>query len=396
MKNNIFIPKKCKVGFNKREDTYTKKLGYIIYHDGKNWRKEPSWEGWREKYITKEDFDAKKLESFNIQSNHAIKYYNDYSKEPKVTGSYDRYSDLRDKTLEEYLKYRNLESLDKYSFTLRGYNSDITIQPIEFDNIPLEGFVLNRKAGGYSSGWNHRQTYCRVYDPRGFEFEITIPNLLYILEHSNSIKGKGLEGKFIYGWDGKDLVLVPEESPEYKEMVEYTNIQDLKVKKKDLVLGGIYLCSDNIQRTYLGESEFFDYKGRPHGKNLWWGKNKEDKYFDNNSINTIKKFIALNEDYSFFVDNLAKSENYRLRTISYEEVTETYLRTNLKIENVRYSYSYYDIELYILEGKKYRKCKVGYTLSKKYYIVIGRKEEKFDNIESLLKNYKLWQVKTTN
>jgi hypothetical protein len=43
-----------------------------------------------------------------------------------------------------------------------------------------------------------------------------------------------------------------------------------------------------------------------------------------------------------------------------------------------------------------KKCKVGYTLSKKYYIIIGRKEERFDNIELLLKNYKLWQVKTTN
>ena len=349
-----------------------------------------------EKSISQEDFDAKKLESFNNQVNNCTKYYNDYSKEPRTANSYDRYSDLRSKTLEEYLKYKGCESLDKYSFNLYGYKTDITIEPIEFDNIPLEGFVLNRKAGGYSSGWNHRQTYCRVYDPRGFEFEITIPNLLYILEHSNSIKGKGLEGKFIYGWDGKDLVLVPEESPEYKEMIEFTSIQDLKVKKKDLILGGIYLCSDNIQRTYLGESEYFSYRGIPLGKKLWWGKTKEDKYFDNNNMTTIKKYVGMNDDYPFFIDNLSKSEYYRPRTIIYEEVTDTYLRTNIKTENVRYSYHYDEIELYIQEGKKYKKCEVGYTLSKKYYIEIGRKKENFDNIESLLKNYKLWQVKTTS
>ena len=76
---------------------------------------------------------------------------------------------------------------------------DNKIEPQEFSNEPTSGFVLNKKVGGYDTGWNHRQTYTRVYDPRGFEFEITIPNLLYILENANSIKGKGLEGDFIYG-----------------------------------------------------------------------------------------------------------------------------------------------------------------------------------------------------
>ena len=42
MNNNIFVPKRCKVGFNKRKDCYTGKLGYVIYHDEKTWRKEPS------------------------------------------------------------------------------------------------------------------------------------------------------------------------------------------------------------------------------------------------------------------------------------------------------------------------------------------------------------------
>jgi len=38
MNNTIFIPKKIKIGFNERSDTYTGKLGYVIYHDGKVWR----------------------------------------------------------------------------------------------------------------------------------------------------------------------------------------------------------------------------------------------------------------------------------------------------------------------------------------------------------------------
>ena len=60
----LFIPKKCKVGFNLRTGTYTGKLGYVIYHDGKIWRKETSWEGWREKYMPDEEFNSKKLERY--------------------------------------------------------------------------------------------------------------------------------------------------------------------------------------------------------------------------------------------------------------------------------------------------------------------------------------------
>lgn len=153
MKSNIFIPRKIKVGFQKRHDTYTQKLAYVIYYDEKGkLRKEKSWNSWR----------------------------------------------------------------------------DSDIEAADFTNEPIEGFVLNKKAGGYSTGWNHRQTYVRVYDPRGFEFEISIPNLLYILENTNSIKGKGLEGEFVYGWDGTELVLIPTSSPDYNEIMEYNNMINLK------------------------------------------------------------------------------------------------------------------------------------------------------------------------
>ena len=136
MHSNIFIPKKLNVGFQNRDDTYTKKLAYVIYYDEKGkLRKQASWESWRDKKI----------------------------------------------------------------------------DPIEYDNEPTEGFVLNKNVGGYAYHWDARKSYIRVFDPRGFEFEITLPNLLYILENTNSIKGKGLDGKFVYGWDGKDLVLVPVE-----------------------------------------------------------------------------------------------------------------------------------------------------------------------------------------
>jgi len=82
----------------------------------------------------------------------------------------------------------------------------------EFPNEPTYGFVLNKQIGGvcsYAHSWEQRIEKVRVYDPRGYEFEITIPNLLYVLQECSSIKGKGLEGDFVYGWQGASLVLMP-------------------------------------------------------------------------------------------------------------------------------------------------------------------------------------------
>lgn len=231
MKSQLYIPNKIKVGFNTRKDTYTGKLGYIIYHDGKVWRKEGSWESWREKYQDAESLEKEKRQQFEAQ---IVRYksHNYYTQAEidKFVGSYDTFSPY-----------------------LGKFSSDKTIEPVEFENVPTEGFVLNKKAGGYSSGWNARATYCRVYDPRGFEFEISIPNLLYILQESNAYKGKGLEGTFVYAWDGKDLVLLPTTAQEYISSQNFTKIQSGKVGAKDLIEGATYKDKKEKEYVYLGK-----------------------------------------------------------------------------------------------------------------------------------------------
>lgn len=124
-----------------------------------------------------------------------------------------------------------------------------------YENEPTEGFVLNKKVGGDRYSWNPRRTYTRVYDPRGFEFEITIPNLLWILENCNCIKGKGLEGQFVYGWDGKDLVLVPVDSPDYQEIQAKNEVihNNEFIKPKDLIVGATYENLNGTQFVYMGK-----------------------------------------------------------------------------------------------------------------------------------------------
>lgn len=183
---------------------------------------------------------------------------------------------------------------------------DKSIEPLEIENIPISGFVLNKKVGGESYGWNPRQTYTRIFDPREFEFEITIPNLLYILENTNSIKGKGLEGDFVYGWSGTELILIPTSSPDYTQLVQYNDsiINKEKITAKTLILGGTYLTKDNRTWIYLGEFE--NHHSYKKGT-FFFSDDNGYTAISKSSINTkIIKCISTTpvDNYAYLVDDL--------------------------------------------------------------------------------------------
>ncbi len=242
---NIYLPETIRVGYDKRSDTYTGKLAYVIYIDEKGKvRKEASWNSWR----------------------------------------------------------------------------DEKIEPNDFKNEPIEGFVLNKKVGGYSSGWDHRQTYTRIYDPRGFEFEITIENLLYILENTSCIKGKGLEGKFVYGWSGKDLLLIPCDSPDYAKLETFSkqiqNYKQTKVKAKELIFGAVYRNKQNEDLVYMDRMDKYDTYGWQYGeedvdKNCYFFYNLKSKEFMTYKSPSV--LIGLTDanpvsNYAELMDNLLHSE----------------------------------------------------------------------------------------
>lgn len=140
---------------------------------------------------------------------------------------------------------------------------DHKIAPIEHDNVPTEGFVLNKGVGGVrqSYGWNARNEYVRVFDPRNFEFEISVANLLFILRECDCSKGKGLEGKFVYAWDGTELVLLPECSVDYQNSKNYTKLQTCNVEAKNLIAGATYQTKKQENYIYLGRFTKYVHAG---------------------------------------------------------------------------------------------------------------------------------------
>jgi len=221
MHNQLTIPKNVVIGFRKRDDTYTNKLGFVVYRDHKGkLRQENSWDGWRD-----EDID-----------------------------------------------------------------------PEDYDNEPTEGFVLNKDAGGArrSYGWNARVEKVRVFDPRGWEFEIDIPNLLFILQHCSSIKGKGLEGSFLYAWSGSNIILLPTDCEEYRSSLEFTAAKTKKVTKKDMVPGCIYRTKDMVEVMYLGRYEYRGSMSIGYGWNRDGDEGKKQHIFiRTNSKNDEPSYLPL-------------------------------------------------------------------------------------------------------
>lgn len=184
MKTNLYIPKKIKVGFQERSDTFTGKLAYVIYFDDKNvLRKEKSWQSWR----------------------------------------------------------------------------DDKIEPIEFDNSPQSGFTMNKGFTRYSD-WGSGRAVIRIWDPRDFEFEIGLDNLVGILMHSDVSK-REMQEQCVFAWNGTELVLLPVNTDEYRESVKFTEKQAQKFSAKALVPGHTYIPKkSDTPQIYLGRYDCYTQK----------------------------------------------------------------------------------------------------------------------------------------
>jgi hypothetical protein len=134
---------------------------------------------------------------------------------------------------------------------------DKNIEVETFDNTPQPNFTFNK--GIQRDGhWGSGRSKIRVWDPRNFEMEIEVDNLIGILMHSDVSKRDIVE-PCVYAWHGADLVLLPTNSVEYQESVTHTDKQGMKVGAKELGIGYTYeIKTDRKQVVYLGRFPTYD------------------------------------------------------------------------------------------------------------------------------------------
>lgn len=238
---DFIIPKEVHLGYQKRSDTFSDKLGFITYKDTFGVMKfEKSWEGWRDKLI----------------------------------------------------------------------NSDV------FQNVPTEGFVLNKNSGRQWGNFE-RAEFVRIFDPRGFEFEISTDNLMQIILHNGISKGNGVEGKCVYGWHqgGRKVVLIPVDCEDYKNHLKQEasiELGTVKVfdKATDIIEGHQYKFKNGRIYTYLGKHktysrEYTNMHGRDYIYSMVYYNSKrmifvdeKGKYYYAASFAKALYSLGLNDNYN--------------------------------------------------------------------------------------------------
>lgn len=177
-----------------------------------------------------------------------------------------------------------------------------------FENTPQEGFKVLFNVGGCKSGWNVRQTYFRVVDPRGFEFEIVADNFVEILQ--NSIINKGvIDGKYAYGWYGQNLLLVRGDDPRYLEGVKSkdTELSAEKVTKENIKIGQAYRLRDHKLGYYIGRFNWHGYNNPYHS---CYSHPRVETWTHVETL--MYSFICPNEDYD--------KSTYKWKIVGYKEI----------------------------------------------------------------------------
>lgn len=137
---------------------------------------------------------------------------------------------------------------------------DKKIDFIEFENKPRNNYVLNKGIERHGD-WGSGRSVVRVYDPRDFEFEISVDNLIGILMHSDVSKRDIVE-ECVFAWAGTELVLLPANSEEYQTSVKYTEKQSMKISAKTLIKGAVYgKKKSDEELVYLGFFSYYDASG---------------------------------------------------------------------------------------------------------------------------------------
>lgn len=157
-----------------------------------------------------------------------------------------------------------------------------------------------------------------------------------------------MEGEFVYGWDGKDLVLIPTSSPDYKDLMQHSNLlkENKKFKGKDLKIGATYLTKENVKMVYLGRFDVYKRNWRNgvvenKGKRYWFGC-MEEKYNRIESLSSLNKIVDIVDE--------STNKNY---TMLFEMMKSNYEYS--PYDKTKDKYEDFDVE-YIKKRLDYEKC----------------------------------------
>jgi hypothetical protein len=142
--------------------------------------------------------------------------------------------------------------------------ADKNNKPRTLPNKPMVGFRLSRSIRR-QSGWGSGNVLWRIEDPRGFELEISSPNLAQII--STCVIDNGvILNECMWARLGGNNVLVPTHSDLYQTTKQNSERQTMSVKPSTVKIGNNIVLQNGVEGIYLGKMYEigYNYSGETH------------------------------------------------------------------------------------------------------------------------------------
>jgi len=133
------------------------------------------------------------------------------------------------------------------SWARQGYNSK-ALEPMIIENVPMNGFKMTTDIRSSSYGGSDKW---RIEDPRGFELEITSPNLAQLLSVGMIDRGEIMD-TCVWARAGQQNVLLSTSTDEYKSAVKNTEVAAMTADWKNVKIGNTVLLQNNVTGVWLG------------------------------------------------------------------------------------------------------------------------------------------------
>jgi hypothetical protein len=164
-----------------------------------------------------------------------------------------------------------------------------SLKAVVIDNTPVSGFRIADAArrGGWRST---KQTMIRIEDPRGFELEISVENMVRIMSENTVINGE-IMVPCMWGRDGTENVLLPTTSEPYQDAIKNTEREKQSVNLRSVKPG---------YRVELKDGRIGTYYGSFHVLNLTHHGRYEDDGINSRFFRRNEKY---SESYHFVIDS---------------------------------------------------------------------------------------------
>lgn len=155
-------------------------------------------------------------------------------------------------------------------------NGQKPLNPILLDNKAMIGFRISQRQR--NAGWHSSTEYIRIEDPRGFEVDITLVNMI-MLTDNNLIENGEILRECIWGRDGNFNVLLPINSTPYEQAFSNTERQKTHVNIRKLSRGDHVVLKNGISGRYMGKLHSVNIETENHYTKMYNGS--IDSYCNN-------------------------------------------------------------------------------------------------------------------